>query len=398
MEEAEIAARMRILRNVDIFSELRKPLLKELVQKVELIEVKPDENIIKKGEHGHALYVIIEGHVKVHDGQHEFAKLSQGECFGEYALIDPEVRNASITGVTEAKLFKLKRADFYELVDENPGFVNAVLVVLIRRLRKVDEVQKSLAESYLQIAAQNEKIELQNLELSNLNEEKDHLMSIIAHDIRNPLSSSISIAESLQAEIEKDHPEFTEYTQALTRSLWRINDLAGKILEVKSEEHKRTKPRLECINLGNLLQNIEQEFRQRARRKDITIKFDSNNQEVYASLDAIQASQIFENLVSNAIKFSPPGRTVFMKVEDRAGKAIVEIRDQGPGFTERDKEKVFTRFQRLSAIPTAGENSLGLGLSIVKKYVDQLHGEIELLSENGRGATFVVRFESILPE
>jgi signal transduction histidine kinase len=395
MDDQELANRVRVLRGVDIFSELKKPLLEQLANKVETVELKPGENLIRKGEQGYAMYVITDGHVKVHDGNYEFAKLGKGECFGEYALIDPEVRNASITGATAARLFKLNQDDFYALVDENPGFVNSVLIVLIRRLRKIDEVQKSLAESYLQITNQKEKIEQQNLELSNLNEEKSHLMSIIAHDIRNPLSSSISIAESIQSEMEEKHPEFVEYTEALIRSMWRINEMASKILEVRSEEQKRAQKERESVNLGNLIRDIENDYLQRARKKEITINVETTD--VHASLDPMLTRQIIENLVSNAIKFSPLGRQVFLSVEDKAGQAIVIIKDQGPGFTDDDKLKMYTKFQRLSAIPTGGENSLGLGLSIVRKYIDQLDGEIHLESQQGKGARFTLSFGPTLP-
>lgn len=396
MDEQELAARVRVLRGVDIFSELKKPLLEQLAERVELVDLKPEENLIRKGEQGHAMYVITDGYVKVHDGAYEFAKLGKGECFGEYALIDPEVRNASITGSTEAKLFKLNQEDFYELVDENPGFVNAVLIVLIRRLRKIDEVQKSLAESYLQITNQKEKIEQQNLELSNLNEEKGQLMTVVADDIRNPLSSSISIAETLQSELEQQHPEYVEHTEALIRSMWRINEMATKILDVKSEEQKRIPKYKETVNLGNLLREIQQDFEQRARKKAITIHFDYN--EVHAKLDPVRTKNIFENLVSNAVKFSPLGREIFLRTDDVGGRAIIEIADQGPGFTLSDQENLYTKFTRLSALPTDGENSIGLGLSVAKKYVDQMKGEITLESDPGKGAKFTISFDSCAPD
>jgi signal transduction histidine kinase len=395
VDEQELAGRVRILRDVDIFSELRKPLLQEIAQKVEVINLKAGENLLEIGDKAHAMYVLTEGTVTVHDGQYEFAKLDKGECFGEYALIDPEVRNASVSGATDAKLFKLNQDDFYELVDENPGFVNAVLIVLIRRLRKVDKLQKSLADSYVKISNQNDKIERQNLELSNLNEEKNHLISVIAHDIRNPLASSISIAETLQTEMETQHPEYMEHTGALIRTMWRINDLATKILEVKSEEQNRMNHQPITLNLGNLLDNIHQDYSIMAKKKDISIEYDHSD--TYAELDSTHASQIFENLVSNAIKFSPHGKRIFINVHDTAGKAIVEIRDQGPGFSEADKEKLYKKFQRLSALPTGGENSLGLGMSITKNYVEKMKGEIELKSEPGRGAHFIVSFASTLP-
>ena len=395
MDEQELATRVRILRGIDIFSELRRPLLEQLAQKVKLVKIETGETLINKGDQGHAMFVITQGQVKVHDGTYEFAKLGQGECFGEYALIDPEVRNASISAASDTSLFKLEQDDFYDLVEDAPGFVNSVLIILIRRLRKVDEVQKSLADSYLQISKQKDKIEEQNSELSYVNEEKNHLMSIVAHDIRSPLSASIEVAQSVQSKLSAEHPEYAEATSGIIQSMVQINEMAEKVLQERSKEQKKAQQEQQLVDIGELLRYVVQDFDARARKKNISIQLDFNN--VYANLDSMMVRQILENLVSNAIKFSPLGHRVTLKVEESDGKAIVEVKDQGPGFTDHDKELIYAKFQRLSAIPTDGESSLGLGLSIVKKYTEQMNGEISLVSERGNGACFTLSFDSSQP-
>lgn len=395
MDEQELATRVRVLRGIDIFSELRRPLLEQLAQKVKLVALETGETLINKGDQGDAMFVITQGQVKVHDGSYEFAKLGKGECFGEYALIDPEVRNASISAASDTSLFKLEQDDFYDLVEDAPGFVNSVLVILIRRLRKVDEVQKSLADSYLQISKQKDKIEEQNAELSYVNEEKNHLMSIVAHDIRSPLNASVEVAQSVQTKLSKEHPEYAEATKGIIQSMVKINEMADKVLQERSKEQKKARQEQKLVNLGELLRYVVQDFDARARKKNISVELDYND--VYANLDKMMVRQILENLVSNAIKFSPLGQRVDLKVEELDGKAIVEVKDQGPGFSDNDKELMYDKFQRLSAIPTDGESSLGLGLSIVKKYTDQLNGEIKLVSERGNGACFTLSFDSTPP-
>ena len=395
MDEQELATRIRVLRGVDIFSEMRRPQLEQLAQKVIDVKLEAGDNLINKGDQGDAMFVITQGQVKVHDGSYEFAKLGQGECFGEYALIDPEVRNASISAVTEASLFQLSQDDFYDLIEDNPGFVNAVLVILIRRLRKVDEVQKSLAESYLQISKQKDKIEEQNAQLSYVNEEKNHLMSIVAHDIRSPLLSSIETAKVVQSKLSAEHPEYAEATNGIIQGMMQINSMADNVLQERSKEQEKAKNEQKLVNLGDLMRYVQQDFDTRARKKNISIELDYND--VYVNLDNMMIRQIMENLVSNAIKFSPLGHRVNLRIEEIDGRAIIEVKDQGPGFSDHDKERLFSKFQRLSAIPTDGESSLGLGLSIVKKYVDQMNGEVVLLSERGNGACFTVSFDATRP-
>jgi signal transduction histidine kinase len=109
-----------------------------------------------------------------------------------------------------------------------------------------------------------------------------------------------------------------------------------------------------------------------------------------ASVDPDRAWEIVDNLVSNALKFSPPGRRVWVRTGCGAAGVRVEVSDEGPGLTSADRERAFRRFQRLSARPTAGESSTGLGLSIVKTLVELHGGTIAIESEPGAGARFVV--------
>jgi len=101
--------------------------------------------------------------------------------------------------------------------------------------------------------------------------------------------------------------------------------------------------------------------------------------------------RVLENLLSNAVKFSPPGRRVWLKAEADAQRLVLRVKDEGPGFTPDDKRKIFGKFQRLSARPTGGEHSSGLGLSIVWALVQRLGGQIELESQVGQGSEFILR-------
>ena len=108
-------------------------------------------------------------------------------------------------------------------------------------------------------------------------------------------------------------------------------------------------------------------------------------------------SQILDNLLSNAVKFSPRGRRIELAVRVDGDFVECVIRDQGPGFTAEDKKRMFRRYGRLSARPTGNEPSTGLGLSIVKKLVQDIGGELLCESQPGQGAAFVVRLRSAVP-
>jgi signal transduction histidine kinase len=104
--------------------------------------------------------------------------------------------------------------------------------------------------------------------------------------------------------------------------------------------------------------------------------------------------QVLENLISNAVKYSPPGKNIFVRLRQQSGAIRLEVQDEGPGLSGEDQKKLFGKFARLSAKPTGGEHSTGLGLSIVKKMVEALTGRVWCESEPGRGATFIVELSS----
>ena len=116
------------------------------------------------------------------------------------------------------------------------------------------------------------------------------------------------------------------------------------------------------------------------------------NGETLIVADALALDQILDNLVSNALKFSPAGGRVSLAITSQATSVACSIQDFGPGFTEEDFNRMFRRYGRLSARPTAGEPSTGLGLSIVRKLVEALKGELACENIPGAGAKFTVRF------
>jgi Signal transduction histidine kinase len=120
--------------------------------------------------------------------------------------------------------------------------------------------------------------------------------------------------------------------------------------------------------------------------------FNNIESDVYVEVDRGYADQVFENILSNAVKFSPSFRNVYVNLHQQDGKAIAEIKDEGPGLNSEDKKKLFGKYQKLSARPTGNETSTGLGLSIVKKFVEAMKGEIWCHSEVGSGASFFVTF------
>ncbi|WP_299536003.1 sigma 54-interacting transcriptional regulator [Ulvibacterium sp.] len=153
--EADLPA---FLAQVQFFSEVSKSSLSNLCKHLEVRTFYRNDVIINKGDVGDAMYAILQGEVKVHEGYHDFGKLSQGDCFGEYALIDDETRSASVTATQETKVAKIDRGHFLDLMKEDQGFVRGILSVLIRRHRELDSIQEQLANIKSQLELANGKM------------------------------------------------------------------------------------------------------------------------------------------------------------------------------------------------------------------------------------------------
>ena len=261
-------------------------------------------------------------------------------------------------------------------------FVLIALFILYILVRLKVNTNKSLAEK-------NKQIQAQNLELNALNHEKNEMIGIVAHDLKNPLTSAMSISELFGTEeITEDQKE---YLGLITKSLNRMNGLVAKILEIKVLESSSLKINYRQVNLKQVTEQVIAALKIQSENKKIRILADLDD--VAASLDRSLIVQIIDNLLSNAIKFSNRDSNVHITLRDKDEKIRFEIQDEGPGILEEDKPYLFHKFRKLNARPTDGESSTGLGLSIVKKYVEAMNGKVWCESEFGHGAKFIVEFE-----
>ena len=146
-----------------------------------------------------------------------------------------------------------------------------------------------------------------------------------------------------------------------------------------------------AVNLTEIATAAVRQYQEAARLKKIKIQTDFPVEAVLVLADIFALDQVLDNLISNALKFSSPDKEIFVSVRSAGDHAECVIRDEGPGFTVEDKEKMFRRYVRLSARPTGGEPSTGLGLSIVRKLVQGMNGELSCESIPENGATFIVR-------
>ncbi len=270
---------------------------------------------------------------------------------------------------------------------------------LIRNIAVHTKIALENASAYEKITEQShgllhqkKQIETKNTELLELNKEKNHLIGIIAHDLRNPLTSALTIGSILKSDDQLTEEQM-EYTNHILNAMNRMNDMVSRILDIKAIEGKSLELDLQKTNLAEVLNEVHVNFKDTLETKQLEFQVKLEHPRPFALVDRSYLIQIFENLISNAIKFSPPQRTIQVGFKKVNGFIITAIEDQGPGLTEEDMQSIFQRYKTLSARPTAGEQSIGLGLSIVKKYVEAMNGCVWCESEPGAGAIFKVQFD-----
>ena len=248
--------------------------------------------------------------------------------------------------------------------------------------------------------------------LEELNRDKTELMGIVAHDLKNPMGAIQTISDMMihqGSEFSKE--EHDDFLQLINDAATRALDLIQTLLSLEAMEQGSVTIECEALEVASIIEALVHHYKPIAEQKSIRLHLEQP-----ASLNAFVESQtlhqILDNLLSNAIKYSPLNKNVWIKVSTRLepkylpepdqivlmpDSVYIIVEDEGPGFTENDKSSLFGKFARLSAQPTGGESSTGLGLSIVKRYVEAMRGSIWLISEVGKGAAFVVSLPQNAP-
>ncbi|GAB4331291.1 MAG: hypothetical protein OHK0038_06060 [Flammeovirgaceae bacterium] len=262
---------------------------------------------------------------------------------------------------------------------------------LLKKTKEVELQREELLLKSEQIERQNEELIAQNQRLEQVNLEKDNLTSTVAHDLKSPLSKIEGFLNliSIDGTLNERQKDYVKIAQQVISSAYRlIRDLT----DIAYFGHPSRLPQLEYVQIQKLISDIVLSFEEKAKEKNIKIHLlvEKSLNQVMTDSDFI--FRIVDNLLSNAIKFSWNNSNIFINIKNQGEHWSISIRDEGQGFSEEDKQKVFMRFQRLTAKPTAGENSTGLGLSIVKALVEKLHGHISLESSLGKGAEFIIIF------
>lgn len=299
------------------------------------------------------------------------------------------------------------------------GFAMIFVIVglLANGYRVKRRSEQQLQHKNTELESANQEIALKNQHLEELNNEKNEFLGIVAHDLKSPILS-IKLLAQLLHDTNVAQEERIRFTNTIISSSDQLSRIISNLLNVNAIERGGITLDITPFNLSVAAYSVFEEYTPRAEAKNVSLHFESfTDGECLGDHTAVL--QVMDNLVSNALKYSPGNKNVWFRIYGEkawthrndteyvvqtatngfAGDlhkyptkscVRIEVQDEGPGLSEDDMKKLFGKFQRLSAKPTSGEQSTGLGLSIVKKMVEAMNGEVWCESAFGQGAVFVV--------
>lgn len=298
---------------------------------------------------------------------------------------DPVIKKAAFEAGANDYIVKLP--DAIELVARIRYHASASLA-----RRQLHEALRALRESQSQLLERNTLLE-------SLNEQKNRLLGMAAHDLRNPLGVILAYSEFLETDafpvLDEDQRDFVSSIKSTSEFML---NLINELLDVSTIESGQLK--LECMptDLAELIRRNISLNRVLAQQKRIELELEPSPVLPMLTIDRGKIEQVLNNLIGNAIKFSFPDTHVTVRVSRDESHVRVAVIDQGQGIPEADLPKLFVAFGRANVRTTAGEHSTGLGLAIVRKIVEGHHGEIFVESHVGTGSTFSFTLPLKIPE
>ncbi|MFT3935232.1 MAG: PAS domain-containing sensor histidine kinase [Chitinophagaceae bacterium] len=252
------------------------------------------------------------------------------------------------------------------------------------------QMEQQLRSSYEDLQQKNDALTIANENLFFMNREKSQFMDIATHDLQLPLVAITMLSETLlKKNIPSGSEEERQIFEMIQDASMEMKTLLTNYLSASQSDAGNMSLFMQELDINVLTNEIVQRYIPIAQKKNIAIHF-KNNKNFLLFTDRECCAQIIENLVSNAVKYTPFGKNVTVAVTGNNKEVKIIVADEGPGIKKEDRHLLFQRFQKLSARPTGGELSTGLGLSIVKYLVEQLKGSITVESEIDKGSTFTV--------
>ncbi|MEZ4946827.1 MAG: HAMP domain-containing sensor histidine kinase [Cyclobacteriaceae bacterium] len=264
-----------------------------------------------------------------------------------------------------------------------------VIILQVRAYYILKRQNSIITQQSIEIQKQNEVLARQNQQLNDLNVEKQQIIGVVSHDLKGPFNRIFALMQLMSMSGDNLTDDQKEYIGKIHQIAVDGLNMVRNLLDSRKIEEKVLDLTMESIELEPFVSSFVKNYKNVADRKKIELHFNSPDG-VMVVADRLYLNRILDNLLSNAIKFSEQEKKVTVSINDNKDNVLLTVADEGPGISEEDQKKLYLKFQKLTARPTGGESSTGLGLSIVKTLIEKMGGGISCKSQLGKGATFTI--------
>lgn len=368
------------------FPGIRPDEIEELITHSTICNYEPGTFICHENAVEDRFYMILDGEAEVtktiNNNEARLLKtLHPGDFFGEMALIHNAPRAANVIAKTRLTALELDKAAFNQVLHNSTSIALAMVSEISNRLRQNDQMAvddlrmraSELAEAYQKLAEQ---------ELA-----RREFLTSVAHQLRTPLTVATGYLQLLQKGLMTGD-QLTAGIETIARNVQQIATLVNDILFL--QEMELVLPDFQAVDMNEIARQVVDQYSDRAGQKQIDLHFLPRPGLPPVSGDSKSLERALMALVDNAIKFSPEGRHVEVRLSLEDGKVLVAVKDQGIGISTENLPRIFDRFYHLDRSGDELFDGIGLGLAITRQVIEQHHGSLVVASQPGKGSTFTI--------
>jgi len=336
-------------------------------------------------------YMILEGDVEVsktiNNNEMRLLKtLTAGDFFGEMALIHNAPRAATVTAKSALTTLELDKASFDRILQTSSSIAMAMVSEISNRLRSNDQLAvddlrmraSELAEAYQKLAEQD---------LA-----RREFLTNIAHELRTPLMVASGYLQMLQRGIVTGE-QLTAGIDTVARNVQRITTLVNDILFL--QEMDLVLPEFQAVDMNEIAENVLEKYLEVAVKLSVDLRLNSRPGLSLVSGDSKSLERALMALVDNALKFSPKGGDVEIRLGEKDGSILIAVEDHGIGIAPENMPRIFDRFYHLEKHEDNLFGGLGLGLAIIRQVIEQHQGHLDVVSEPGKGSVFTMNLKKL---
>jgi len=302
----------------------------------------------------------------------------------------------------------IHNSDFYIFIQIFIVFILITYLVIMQYVKqnssgKITSMDKSAHTDFSPTQQRLlEELTSLNKQLIESDKRKTEFFSNISHELKTPISIILGAIQLIEAKCPpyiNDKRKSSKYYKTIKHNCYRLLRLINNLLDITKMDSGFISLNTVNYNIVYLIEEIVQSIAPYSKQKGITIEFDTEDEEIFMSVDIDKIERIVLNLLSNAIKFTPAGGKIYVNIKRNENYVIVSVKDTGPGIPSKLHSEIFERYKQTNNCLTRENEGSGIGLSLVKSFIDLHNGNIRLVSEEGNGSEFIIELPiTLAPE